>query len=966
MKTIFTENLTEYHAKYYAYELTKRCSSDSLNKLAVSLSDAQVDLNPHQIEAALFAFKSPLSKGAILADEVGLGKTIEAGIIISQKWAERKRKILTIVPANLRKQWNEELMDKFFIPSIILEKGSFNEEIAKGNLNPLNQEEKIVICSYHFARGKDAYIKQTKWDLIIIDEAHRLRNVYKDSNKIAKAIKSAVKDFPKILLTATPLQNSLLELFGLVSVVDEKVFGDIDSFKARYCKDTPNLDELKDRIRPICQRTLRRQVLEYINFTNRIAITQEFFPREEEQILYNVVTTYLQRPILYALPAGQRHLMTLILRKLLASSTHAIAGTLLGLAYKLEFLLKNQNKPEVVEDILHQELESYDELKEEWIDDDEEDEEEEPKQPLKLTEKDIQSIKEEIALLKEMHNVAEKIVRNSKGDVLLTALNKGFEEAQKKGASKKAIIFTESTRTQAYLLDILSQTEYAGKVVLFNGTNNNATAKTILREWVEKNKDTDRVTGSSTANMRAALVDRFKDDAVIMIATEAAAEGINLQFCSLVVNYDLPWNPQRIEQRIGRCHRYGQKHDVVVVNFLNKKNAADVRVYELLEKKFCIFSGVFGASDEVLGAIESGVDFERRIADIYQSCRTEEEIQRSFDALQNELETKISERVTQTKQRLLESFDEEVSEKLRINVAQSKEFLGKFENWLWSLTKFYLKENAQFDDKEKKFVLVNNPFPNETIYPGPYRLGKNVEDSHVYRPSHPLAERIIKECKAFSTPLQELVFSYSVNNKKISILEPLVGKSGWLAFSNLTISSFEDEDHVLCCAISDEGKPLDSEHVQRLFSLPAVANGDGMKISSDVTGRLSQIAEVRKQEIIDGILSRNSGFFDKEMEKLEKWADDLKESMEIEIKDLDRLIKMNKTEAKKILTLEDKVKSQREIKDMEKKRNAMRVNYFKEQDSIDERKEQLIAQVEARLKQKIAEKEIFTIRWSLQ
>ena len=137
--------------------------------------------------------------------------------------------------------------------------------------------------------------------------------------------------------------------------------------------------------------------------------------------------------------------------------------------------------------------------------------------------------------------------------------------------------------------------------------------------------------------MRSALVDYFRDEGRIMIATEAGAEGINLQFCSLVVNYDLPWNPQRIEQRIGRCHRYGQKHDVVVVNFLNRKNEADQRVFELLSEKFQLFEGVFGASDEVLGAIESGVDFEKRIADIYQHCRQTEEIKAAFDQLQLEL-----------------------------------------------------------------------------------------------------------------------------------------------------------------------------------------------------------------------------------------------------------------------------------------------------------------------------------------
>ena len=313
--------LTPYHAKYFAHELTRRHASDSLQKLAASLSDAQVDLNPHQVEAALFAFRSPLSKGAILADEVGLGKTIEAGIVISQKWAERKRKILIILPSSLRKQWNQELMDKFFLPSVILETQPFNQEIKRGNLNPFDQKETIIICSYHFARAKDAYIRQTAWDLVVIDEAHRLRNVYKPTNKIANAIKNAVAHAPKLLLTATPLQNTLMELYGLVSIIDDYTFGDLKSFKGQFAKLTneDNFDDLKERLKPICKRTLRRQVLEYVKYTNRIPITQEFIPTENEQRLYDLVSDYLQRPNLYALPPSQRQLMTLILRKLLAS-----------------------------------------------------------------------------------------------------------------------------------------------------------------------------------------------------------------------------------------------------------------------------------------------------------------------------------------------------------------------------------------------------------------------------------------------------------------------------------------------------------------------------------------------------------------------------------------------------------------------------------------------------------------------
>src|SRR5215470_17224285 len=131
--------ITPYHAKYFAYELTKRCASDSMEKLAASLADAQVDLNPHQVEAALFAFRSPLSRGAILADEVGLGKTIEAGILLSQRWAERKRRILIVLPAALREQWGRELLEKFFIASLILESKNFNQLIKQGNENPFDQ-----------------------------------------------------------------------------------------------------------------------------------------------------------------------------------------------------------------------------------------------------------------------------------------------------------------------------------------------------------------------------------------------------------------------------------------------------------------------------------------------------------------------------------------------------------------------------------------------------------------------------------------------------------------------------------------------------------------------------------------------------------------------------------------------------------------------------------------------------------
>lgn len=962
-------NFTEYHAKYFAYDLTRQLPSNSIGKFVASLQDAQVDLNPHQVDAALFAFQSPLSKGAILADEVGLGKTIEAGIILSQQWAERKRKLLIIAPSNLRKQWNQELLDKFFLPSIILETKSFNDEIKTGNFNPFNQNENIIICSYQFAKSKASYIEQTKWDLVIIDEAHRLRNVYKPSNKTANAIKEALMPYKKVLLTATPLQNSILELYGLVSIIDDYVFGDLKSFKAQYSRivDEENYDELRNRIQPVCHRTLRKQVLEYINYTNRIPICEEFFPTEEEHRLYILVSEYLQRDKLYALPNSQRQLMTLILRKLLASSSFAIYGTLNSLVNKLENLLLKHDVSDLLLEI-DDDFETADELDEEWQ------EEELLIEEIILSEKDIDNIKQELEDLKEYRTLAQQIVKNSKAEHLFIALDKGFSELNRLGANKKALIFTESRRTQDFLYNILEARGYKDKVVLFNGMNNDEKSKTIYKNWLAKHKGTDKVTGSPTADKRSALVDYFKNEATIMIATEAAAEGINLQFCSLIVNYDMPWNPQRIEQRIGRCHRYGQKHDVVVVNFLNKKNEADIRVYELLDQKFQLFNGVFGASDEVLGSIGTGVDFEKRIAQIYNNCRKPEEIQEAFDQLQNDLRPQISERLEEVKSTLMENFDEEVREKLRSNMLETKESLSKFEDKLWKTTQFFLSNKAQFQN-DYSFKLLENPFPNENIHSGPYMILKTNEhgrkseieipdDTNIYRVGHKLAQRILQACKELETPAKEVVFDYTNSNTRIAYLEKFIGQSGWMKVQLLQVNSFELEEYFLISCFTDEGEEIYPDMANRFFSLDAsVKNNILMSKAIEETFKESLFS--LKQNILNENALRNNNFFDVEMDKLDQWADDMKISLEKEIKDIDAEIKLKKIEAKKTLNLELKVKSQREIKELENKRSDKRKRLFQAQDEIDERKENLLSEIEKRLNQSITETELFTIRWKI-
>jgi len=267
--------ITAHHAKYFAHELTRQQAGNDVGRLSQSLFDACVDLNPHQIESALFALQSPLSKGVILADEVGLGKTIEAALVLCQLWAEKKRNLLIVCPASLRKQWATELQEKFNLPTQILDAVTFKQVQRQGIYNPLSSG-KIVIVSFHFPLRLEESFMAVPWDLIVIDEAHKLRNAHRQSNKIGQTLKRLFDGRNKILLTATPLQNSLMELYGLSTLIDEHLFGDDKSFRRQFMSGDSSLAELRDRLSPFVKRALRKQVLEYIRYTERKAITVPF------------------------------------------------------------------------------------------------------------------------------------------------------------------------------------------------------------------------------------------------------------------------------------------------------------------------------------------------------------------------------------------------------------------------------------------------------------------------------------------------------------------------------------------------------------------------------------------------------------------------------------------------------------------------------------------------------------------
>lgn len=942
--------ITPYQAKYYAYELSKRASSDSSEKFGATLMDAQVELNPHQVEAALFAFKSPYSKGAILADEVGLGKTIEAGILLSQQWAENKKRILIICPSSLRKQWVNELADKFYLKSEVVESRNFNAKYKEGNKNPFDDGKSIKICSYQYASKKADFIQLTSWDLVVLDESHYLRNVHKNPESIAAKIKNAIKDYKKVLLTATPLQNRLDELYGLVSIIDQTVFGDIKTFRKQYVNGDGDLMELKEKLKPIIHRTLRQDVREFVPYRERIPITQKFVPTKEEKLLYDNVLEYLRGEIIYALPRAQRHLMESVMFKLLGSSSFAIGKTLEALIKRLNYMLETSK-------IVEEEIISWFESEYENFDDEQDDlEEEDEVVTTEITIEDKENIEKEIAKLTEYLLLANSIEHNEKGEKLLVALDTGFAKLKELGANQKALIFTESTRTQQYLFDRLSKEKYNGKVLLFNGNNNDDLSNKIYQNWKEDKNNYGKLTNSRSVDIRNALVDAFKsDDYQIMIATEAAAEGINLQFCSMVVNYDLPWNPQRIEQRIGRCHRYGQLHDVVVVNFLNSENEVEARVFELLEQKYNLFQGVFGSSDHVLGSIENGVDFEKRMLEAYKKCRTKEEIEAYFKALEEEFKDAIDQRIKEVQSVLFENFEGSVINKLRITYSETKTFLEKFEKWLWELTRYYLQSMAEFEAEDFTFTLKENG--------DRYTLNKKRTDAKHYRIQSDVAQKLLAKAKAESTNSANLIFDLASSPIKYKELEQLRGNKGLLKISNLAVSSeIEEHDTLVLTGITKDKKLLTEQNLRDLMNITIRTES----FTRQGLEELEKQHQKNKKDKLDYLEKTDAAYMQREFTKFEHWADDKIRALEIDLKEeRAKLRDLEREQHKENILAEELIELQEKISRIKRKYNRLRQEIYDREDEINEQRDNMIKDAKGKLTRTIKEEELFTVSFEI-
>ena len=696
---------------YLAEDLVRPRRADEYRRHVASQRAARIDPNPHQIDAVIFALKRIPDGGCILADEVGLGKTIEAGLVIAQLTAEGAKRVLVVTPKALLGQWKQELYELFGIDA---------REVTRDAISFTG--EGVFLATRDLVGsevGAAALSESERFDLCVVDEAHEVfASIYKRFDRsgsmrvdsphalIAGRLATVIVGTPVLLLTATPLQNSLLELWGLVHYVDPTgtLLGDLSTFRSLFCPGDDRVlmegqeHELQRRLGTVLQRTLRRQAQDFMRdpFVGRQTRLFEYAMSPEERALYDDVTTYLLEADLHAFRGKHRKLLLLGFHRRMASSLAALAASLEKVAERLR-ALRDLRAPDDAADAgaILGDLED-DESDEVALDDAPAEERDEAAR-----------IAAELARVESFIQRARALPTDSKAKALLRAIRLVAEQAEHGNSRGKVVIFTESLTTQQYIRQLLLDDGVVGDrdVTLFRGDNYTPRAAIAHDRWVEEvgRHLTPESRPSQDAAIRLALVYEFQARSRVFISTEAGAKGLNLQFCDTIINYDLPWNPQRIEQRIGRCHRYGQRRDVTVINFLARDNEAQKLTFDILSQKLDLFGTVLGATDAVLHrpgtlapetlASGLGAEFETQLRRIYERARTLEEVERELRELRDTMEARRHEFETalkRTEDVIQRRFDSSVRATFRRIQAEFPKELAEFDRHLETVVTEYL------------------------------------------------------------------------------------------------------------------------------------------------------------------------------------------------------------------------------------------------------------------------------------
>ncbi len=885
-------DVTPLHAvqrRYFAEELVRLRPADERRRYAASQRSGRIDPNPHQIDAVVFALKRIPEGGCILADEVGLGKTIEAGLVIAQLLAEGAERVLLITPKALLGQWRQELFTLFSITAMEYAPGV---DLAGPG---------VFLVTRDFAGGRsgaDALGSAPGFDLCVIDEAHEIfSGIYRrfdregayqpDSEQAVMAgrVRTLLTDTPVLLLTATPIQNSLTELWGLAQFVEPTgtLLGDLPTFREVFCAgDDRRLAEgqereLQKRVAEICQRTLRRQAQEFMKrpFVGRRAQLVEYAMSPPERRLYDEVTEYLLEPGICAFRGNQRQLLLIGFHRRMASSVPALAASLEKVAERLETMLGASG--------------SLDDARAATalLDDLEEDE--------RPTGTDVDTgeapppevIRAELERVREFVSRARSLPSDAKARALVRAVRTVLERGEGPG---KVVVFTESITTQDYLRDVLRESGLLTdeEITLFRGDNQGARARQALERW--RQEELSRLPRSARPThevaIRLALVHEFRTRSRVFLSTDAGGKGLNLQFAGTLVNYDLPWNPQRIEQRIGRIHRYGQTRDVLVINFAAEGNAAQKLTLEILMQKLDLFGTVLGASDEVLHEAATGApemlagalaaDFEARLRRIYERARTQEEIEAELALLRDRIgqERARFEDGQQRTASLIESrFDDQVKQVFRrIEEALPAE-LAAFDRDLERVVTAYLDAiDAPFEREvvpggARLIVGPCDALPEDlrdglVAHLGDPRGALRIEPLHM---GHALVRAALEEARdATAAP-------FAVRWVAPPPLEP--GRRGRLRLVKVRYTGYESLEVLVPVALLEgEDEPIEASLAGALLATQAADLG-GLEVAvSDLD--LDDAVEGLRFEMEAQLASREQARFARAVEQIERSVED--------------------------------------------------------------------------------------------
>lgn len=794
---------TPFHSFIKAQEL-----ENSGDLLAVYAS-SNIEVFPYQIAAAQFALRSPYLRGIVLCDEGALGKSYEAMLVAVQKWVEGAA-VAIIVTTPLLMQWQRLIEDKFTVPLDELHLMTYDDAVTNAD-------------------------SLTAFDVVVFDEAHYLRNY---ETQRAATLKSATASAFKILLTATPMQNSIMDLYGLIHFIDETALPAPDEFYKRYYRKPENYHELSDRVSRFCFRTTRAQVEHYTKIPRRIPITVEYEMSAKENTLYGLVEKYLARENKAAFPEMDEHRLSLRMHRSLSSSTAALVKFLSGVENRLE-------------------------------------------------------PGEERAEITAMLELAGSIEKDSKAVELVRTLKAVFPEIRKLGANRKALIFTESLDTQKNIAEYLTASGFS--VLTYSGSN--------TREY--------------------AIIDKFQTEAQILVTTDIAAEGFNLEFCSLVVNYDIPYNALEIEQRINRCHRQEQENDVIVLSFLEKNNYGDVRTLEIARKRLEQYQGIIGMSDQIFGNFGADV-----LEVIRANARHKDEIQREFEQVLEQHKSSNETLVEAAESVLFTSFTSEVSKSVSVTPKYISEKINQINNDLWELTAPFLAEHGYTIDRAARTASFSEDVrPSRLFYlwadgrSKPYTGLKRYGAGKDFKPasgrvtlSSPIGRAVIKETACADNGV--LTVDGQVPPCKIGFYTVDVGETTYTAFAGQT----------------NDGRPLTDEECRRILSLPVLTYAEegekrtawlrsciGRPKRDELDGLISTEAFIQKQ------LENRTSAQNEEISRMREVNNRKKADLERQLNAVRAELKTAQSKADKDLSRHDSLKAQREAalllkraKDMER------------------------------------------------